>query len=319
MKIGQDNGYNATKIVTEGRRAHFPSVVGTPTRAAFSVNGHADEIRISAAGQTWLVGDSAVNQSRFLVRREDRNWVESDEYYVITLAGMSELTTASVEVQLVTGLPVAYFSDHRNLKRRLMGEHKFQRAGRNAQTVRISDVRVVPQPFGALLNEALDQRGALTNTEYTGRVGVIDIGGKTTNLLSASKLAEVPNETTSINLGGWDIIRQLRDHLSEAIPGLELRDHELAAVLQARGVKVAGEWVDLPGLSAIIEPMADQVLATARQLWGSALKLDVILIAGGGAHLIGPHLQLRFKQARVVEHPVYANATGFWKLAQRLG
>jgi len=103
------------------------------------------------------------------------------------------------------------------------------------------------------------------------------------------------------------------------VPGLELRDHELAAVLKDRAVRVAGEVVGLPGLAAIIEPMGDQVLATARQLWGSALKLDSILIAGGGAHLIGPHLQIRFKQARVLDNPVYANATGFWKLAQRLG
>lgn len=321
MRIGQDNGYNAAKVVSDGRRAIFPSVVGTPTtRTAFAINGHDDEIKISAAGQTWLVGDGAVNQSRFLVRREDRDWINSDEYYAIAMAGISEMTSASgVDIKLVTGLPVSYFGDNASLKKRLLGDHKFQRAGRNTQTVKISDVRVVPQPFGALLSEALDNRGGLANQEYAGRVGVIDVGGKTTNFLSANKLAEIPNETASINVGGWDIIRQLRDYLAETVPGLELRDHELAAVLKDRSVKVAGEVVGLPGLAAIIEPMGDQVLATARQLWGSALRLDSILIAGGGAHLIGPHLQIRFKQARVLDNPVYANATGFWKLAQRLG
>lgn len=319
MKTGNDQGYNATKIVADNRRVIFPSAVGTPTRARFAVNGHNGEINLTLNGQNWLVGDAAVQLSRFVVRREDRNWVDSDEYLILALAGLSELTPASVEVQMVTGLPVNYFGDKMAVAARLLGDHKIQRAGRNAQTFKITDVRVIPQPFGALLNEALDQRGVLTNQDMAGYVGVIDVGGKTTNILSAHKLAELPNETTSINAGGWDIIRQLREYLAETIPGLELRDHELAAVLKERRVKVAGEWVELPGLAGIIDPMAELILATARQLWGAGLKLDSVLIAGGGAHLVGEQLRREFKQAVIVADPVYANATGFWKLAQRLG
>jgi len=319
MKIGQDLGYNATKTVTDSRRVSFPSAVGTPTRARFAVNGHDKEINLALNGKNWLVGESAVQLSRFVTRHEDRQWIQSEEYLILALAAISQLTTAhGPTVQMVTGLPIAYFDDKAAVAARLVGEHRIQRVERSAQTIKITDVRVVPQPFGALLNEALDNRGSLADATYTGNVGVIDVGGKTTNLLSAHKLAELPNETTSINLGGWDIIRQLRDYLAQTIPGLELRDHELATVLAKRGVKVAGEWVELPGLDNIIEPMADEVLATAQQLWGSALRLDVILIAGGGANLIGPHLQQRFKQARVVTDPVFANAAGFCKLAQRM-
>ncbi|RMF05248.1 MAG: ParM/StbA family protein [Chloroflexi bacterium] len=319
MQAGIDIGYNAGKFVTDSRRASFASVVGTPTRQRFSVNGHQNEILLTVAGQSWLVGDSAVENSRFLKRREDRHWVDSEEYLVVALAGLSELTTANgVEVKLVTGLPVNYFADKSTVEQRLRGEHRVQRAGRNAQRFSITDIRVVPQPFGTLLNEALDQRGNLGQPELAGRVGVIDIGGKTTNILSANKLAELPGETVSINLGGWDIIRQLREQLAEVVPDLELRDHELAAVLRERRVRVAGEWIDLPKIDDILTPMADQVSGTIQQLWGSALRLDVILISGGGAHLIGDRLRQQFKQARVVKSPVYANALGFWKLSQRL-
>ena len=319
MQAGIDIGYKAGKFIADRRRATFPSVVGTPTRQRFSVNGRQDDILLTVAGQNWLVGDSAVENSRFIKRREDRHWIDSEEYRVLALAGLSELTTANgLEIKLVTGLPVNYFADRSQVEQRLRGEHRIQRAGRNAQRFNVTEVRVVPQPFGTLLNEALDQRGGLVQPNLTGRVGVIDIGGKTTNILSAHKLSENPNETASINLGGWDIIRQLREHLAEIVPDLELRDHELAQALRERRVRVAGEWLDLPAIADILTPMADEVLATVRQLWGSALRLDVILISGGGAHLIGERLQQSFRQARVVDAPVYANALGFWKLAQRL-
>ena len=39
MNIGLDVGYSAVKAVSGGRRVTFPSAVGTPERARFSLNG----------------------------------------------------------------------------------------------------------------------------------------------------------------------------------------------------------------------------------------------------------------------------------------
>ena len=41
MNVGVDVGYSAVKAMYGGRRVAFPSVVGTPDRARFSLNGHA--------------------------------------------------------------------------------------------------------------------------------------------------------------------------------------------------------------------------------------------------------------------------------------
>jgi len=320
MHIGLNIGYNAVKAVTDARRVTFLSVVGTPDRARFSLNGH-DEFLLTVNGQTWQIGQAAVRQSRFLKRREDRGWITSDEYYNLFLATLTELTTANwAEMTIITGLPVKFFrQDKDQLRARLLGEHHAQREGRNAQTFRVTTVVVIPEPFGTVSSEVLNSRGEIIDQQLAnGEVGIIDVGGKTTNLLCVERLAEISHETKSVDLGGWDVVRQIDDYLSDNYPDLELRDHQIAETLKTRTTKYYGQPVDLgPTIDAIVTPMADQILGKAEEIWNVA-NLDAILITGGGALLLGPYLQRHFRHARIVDNPVYANAIGYWKLSQRI-
>jgi plasmid segregation protein ParM len=319
MIIGLDVGYWATKVVSHDRQAVFPSVVGTPDKARFSLNS--DHSIILTHPDHVQVGQGAVKQSRFVKRREDRSWIESDEWYNLMLAALTEITTGSTELRVVTGLPVAFFSDRDTLHNRLLGLHKVQREDRRAQSLTITNVNVILQPFGALLSATLDGRGAIVDQQLAiGAVGVIDIGGKTTNLLSVNSLTEINRETASAGVGAWDAVRALRTWLADNnCPHLDLRDHQIVDAVIARQVKYYGQVVDLTTvLDDILKPLADQVLAEASQLWNEAAGLDAILISGGGALLLGPYIKRHFRHARVVENPVFANATGFWKFAERL-
>ncbi len=323
MNTGIDLGYSATKVVSGSRRASFPSVVGTPDRARFSLgeqNGNL--VLILPEGDACLVGQGAVEQSRFVGRREDRNWIESDEYHKLILAAFTELTTATVcDLVVVTGLPVAFYNDKTVLRDRFLGEHRVTREGRRAQLFRVIEARVIPQPFGALLSVALDNQGRIADNDLaTGAVGVIDCGGKTTNLLSVNRLAEIGRETASVNVGAWDVVRAVRGYLADNCPNLELRDHQVIDAIIARQVRYYGEPVALGEVvDATLEPMADQVIAQATQLWNGGAGLDAVLVAGGGALLLGPSIQRHFRHARTVDDPVFANALGYWRFAQRLG
>jgi hypothetical protein len=115
-------------------------------------------------------------------------------------------------------------------------------------------------------------------------------------------------------------VRSLREFLNLRYPGLdELRDHQVIDAVIARQVKYYGETVNLAGaIDDVLEPLADQVLAEASQLWNGGATLDAILVGGGGAHLLGPYVCRHFRHARVVEEPVFANAVGFYRFAQRL-
>ena len=115
-------------------------------------------------------------------------------------------------------------------------------------------------------------------------------------------------------------MRAVRSYLTDHCPNLELRDHQVVEAIVARKVRYYGQPVDLGAVvSAVLEPMAGQVIAQATQLWNGGASLDAILVAGGGALLLGPFIKAHFRHARVVADPVFANAEGYWKLAQRLG
>ena len=322
MNAGIDIGYSASKGKTVSRQIIFPSVVGTPDRARFSLDGPADDIILNLPGGTWLVGQGAVEQSRFVNRREDRSWIESDAYYRLMLASFTELTTAtSVDLTIVTGLPVAYYADKDALRDLFFREHRAARDGRRSQVFRVSDCRVIPQPFGALLSLALDNRGRVQDTELaTGTVGVIDVGGKTTNLLSVKRLTEMARETAPVHVGAWDAMRMVQDWLNDYCPDLALRDHQIMKAMIARSVPYYDGSVDLGDVvDAALEPLAAQIISGATHVWGKGGNLSAILVSGGGALLLGPAIKKYFRHARVVDNPVFANVIGYWKFAQRIG
>lgn len=320
MQLGLDIGYSTTKVVSNDRRASFASAVGTPDRPRFSLNG--DKAIMMDEPEQALVGDDAVTQSRHITRREDRNWVNSSEWYTLAMAALTEITSGTrADLTIVTGLPVSFYDDKISVTIRLQGQHRAKRDGRPAQSFNVTELRVIPQPFGALLSLALSTTGKIIDTSLaTGSVGVIDIGGKTTNLLSVTNLSEIAHATDGVNVGAWSVVRALRSWLAREYPELDLRDHQINAMVQARKLTYYGEQIEIGDIiDEMLAPMAGQVISEAGQLWNGAANLDAILVSGGGALLLGEYVKRHFRHARVVDDPVFANATGFWKFARRIG
>jgi len=320
MNVGMDLGYFGSKVVCQGRRIWFPSVVGSPDRPSFSLTG--EQGMLLRKPMAALVGYEAIEQSRFLHRREDRSWVTSPEWYALFCAALSEISDApQVDVTIVAGLPSLYYlEDKPKVQKRMEGEHEIQREARPAQRFRVTVSRIIPQPFGTVLSVCLSDSGKSANNALAqGQVGVIDCGGKTTGVLTVMGLREVARETTSVNLGAWDVVRRVREWLSRNCPELELRDHEIAAAIEAREVRYFGDLIPIGQVvDSVAGEMAEAVISQASQLWNGGAKLDAILVSGGGAHLLGPYICKQWRHARIVEEPMFANALGFWRFAERL-
>lgn len=322
MIVGLDAGYSHTKAICGARRVIFPSICGNVEEARFSVNGQGSDAIVLNEGSTqWVIGQEAVKQSRLVTRREDRNWIFSQEYGRLWFAALSEITAASrVDLQIATGLPVAYFQDRMAVRERFLGGQRIKRGGRAAQLFVVTDIIVMPQPFGALLAACLDDRGRIVNlTIAEGRVGIIDVGGKTTGFLSVDSLAEVRRETHSIDVGCWEPLRLIGERIQHRWPGLRLRDHEIIGAVKTGEVRHFGQVRDIRAIVArAVESLAGAVVGTATQRWNGGARLDVVLVTGGGAYLVGHAIQQTFRHARVIEgDPVFANALGFWRFGQR--
>ncbi len=327
MIVGIDLGYSHTKICNGAKTAGFASVVGNFERARFTANGNDQDgaagIAIEINDDTFAIGEEALQTSRFASRREDRDWIVSLQYVRLFIAALSAATTSKfTAMNIVTGLPVTYITDRDRLASTLACEWKFHRAGRqHRQMVRVGEVTVIPQPFGTLLAQVLDNHGRIADTDLaTGRIGVVDIGGKTTGFLTVNKLREIPQATGSIDVGAWDALTLARDAISNQYPGLDLADHEVSACASTcKTVSYFGKPVDVSELIAnALHPLADRVINEASARWDSGARLDTILVTGGGAHLIGKAICAEYRHARVVPKAAFANVLGYWRYGQRI-
>ena len=323
MLAAIDVGYSHTKSATDGRRAIFPSVLGEVQQSHLDLemaerNGY---IQIETDDGTWFVGDAALEQSGLRTRRQDRRWIESPEYLALSLAAITELTQATgITVELVTGLPVAYFADRGTLKERLMKTHSVKRANRRrGQRIEITDVVILPQGLAAVLSEALDVNGKIKSGPISqGTVGLVDVGGHTVNVATFVELREIARQTASIDAGLWGPLTEIGKRVNAAYPGQELRGHEIAEAVKRGFIRHYGEERDIAGIAQdVLKPFARQILAEASQVWGNAARLDVLLIAGGGAEIVGPALISEYPHARIVQNPQWANVEGYLRFARR--
>ena len=318
-----DVGYSHTKAATDGRRAMFPSVLGEVQQSHLDLdlaerNGY---IQIETDNGAWFVGDAALEQSGLKTRRQDRGWIETPEYQALLLTAITELTGAKgITVELVTGLPVAYFADRGILKETLLGAHTIKRAGRKySQRVEIGDVVILPQGLAAVLAEALNEKGVIRPGPVAeGLAGLIDVGGHTVNVATFKELREIARQTASIDAGMWGPLAEIGKRVNAAYPGQELRGHEIAEAVKRGTIRHYGEERDISGIAQdVLRPFARQILAEASQVWGAAARLDVLLVAGGGAEIVGPALVAEYPHARIVQNPQWANVEGYLRFARR--
>lgn len=315
-KMGLDLGYFQTKYCSDDKQGVFSSTIGSVYHQLFSLqNGDGIIFRLP---DPFVVGDLAVTYADKEVHRTDRKWVGSTEYYRLFLAALSEVTALSEEVAVVTGLPISFFADRAQVKDTLLQAHTFQREGRESQTIIVPDVKVVPQPFGTLMDLCLNDHGQIINeTLAMSHVGIIDIGGKTTNLLHSYKFRDIPHETMSINVGGWDIVDALKEELS-AYQDLTLKDYEYEMLIRSRKLSYYGEKLDIgKAVDVACQSVLDTIQAAITTAWRSIATLETVIITGGGSYLIGEVLLHQFKQGILSKNPVYDKAAGFRKYANR--
>lgn len=324
MIISVDVGYSHTKAATDGRRAIFPSVWGEVQQShmtGYGLENGAGYIQVETEDGAWFIGDAALEQSSMQSRRQDRGWIKTPEYRALILAAMSELTTGSgIAVRMVTGLPVSYMSDRDEVKTQFKGTHSIRCEGRRAQRFDITDIEVLPQGLAAILSEALDDNGNIPPGPLSeGLVGLLDIGGHTINVATFKELREIVPKTTSIDGGLWTPMAEIGKQINAAFPGQELRGHDVVSAVVSGTIRHYGEERDVSGIAQdILGPFARRIVDDASQVWGSAAQLDVLLISGGGAEVVGPALQAEYPHARVVSDPQWANTVGYLKFGHRL-
>ena len=190
--IAIDIGFGFTKATNGNRSLIFKSILGEATDIQFKggILGEAspdENIQIEVDGRSYFVGDMAERQSNVRFFTLDQAQFFSSFAKQLALSATARMVGAYMPVGLVTGLPIGYYREYKDqLVKVLQGDHKVTLTNgsgkREEKVIKISEVKVIPQPFGSLFNLMMNDVGELGEKRYTReKVGIIDVGFKTSD------------------------------------------------------------------------------------------------------------------------------------------
>jgi plasmid segregation protein ParM len=330
MIIGLDVGFGYTKRVMASGTDVFPSVVGEWRPVGFRVGAgldggeRPDAIEgVTVDGRSYAVGERALRLAHRRFVGLSRQWMDSAAFRVLALTALARgLERVGEHVTLVTGLPLEDVEPHgATLRRQLEGDHEVRlEPGGRTWRVSIGRVHVLPQPLGTVLAQLLDPRGQLAGPEgLETRVGVLDVGFRTTDYFTLDGLEVVPASCLTRNTGMADLLLDLGREVYRRW-GVELDPHALDEPVLRGVLRIGGETV---ALGAILDPWLDRhaeaIAAHARMLWGDGARgLARLWVTGGGGTLLGSRLQALAPHADLVRHARLQNAVGYFRYGQRL-
>ncbi|MCL5781283.1 MAG: ParM/StbA family protein [Firmicutes bacterium] len=308
----------------DGRRIQFQSVLA-PTRedgfdGVFPGEDPGYRVAIKFPGgerRNWLVGERALQSPLATMSLSYRKPQEIHDVLLLTAARLLVNCNGFGEVTLAAGVPLAiYLKDKVTLKRRLLGLSAVVGVGdEEDRPIAFTRAEVYPQGAGVVL--ASMAAGSLPD----GLTGVVDIGEYTTDILLIDVRGGRPillseEHRTSLTSGVYLVTRSIMSEFRRQT-GAPLELAESAAVtwkaLTGQVIVYNGKGYDLGDAAG--SAVRDAGILISRGIantWGTRVGfLENVLLAGGGALIFEEVLARTLPNVKVVEDPVYANATGY--------
>lgn len=311
--IGLDVGFGFTKVCIEDKQLKFPSVVGSYEEPGFhdiednvSENGKEN---VTVGGQHLLVGEKAIRRSTRIFTTREKNWINTSAYKALVkhacrLAGhkYGELC------RIITGLPVAHYKKCKEDLSRIIEEI----AGPKAE------VRIILQPLGSYFDCLLDDEALVKDEELLqSTVGAIDIGFFTVDFVTMKKLHFVRDSHESYEGGMATAYRRIAKAVYDYYD-CKREVYEIEEIIKNGYIMAYGEKKDVRSIiDKNLMNLEAEIKAKATTLWKEGADIDVILLTGGGANILGDKMTF-YRHIRTVNVPQFANARGYYKYGRRI-
>lgn len=223
-------------------------------------------------------------------------------------------------VDLIAGLPVADFFrsgdglDREKIAAKKLNLSKGVTSASGLPLAKLGEVRIGCQAVAAFVDYLLDD-DLVERVVPKGRVAVVDIGGRTTDVavvMNGEGLDDARSGTA--NIGVMDVYdavaRGMRAEfgIRDAFP-MALLDGAVRTGL----VPLWGEEKDVKAIvEAAVREQETKIAREVERRLGGASNVDVVLFVGGGAAVF-PGVADRFRNGRRAEDPEFANARGLLK------
>ncbi len=328
LTIGLDIGYGVTKVVTNEQVITFPSVCGHAREIKFRAEDLAAKYpgdQITDDEGCWFVGDLALGQlppgELLRLRGRTVDEVHIGNVFRVRLAkiAIGKLLAGirhgeAVHIRVSTGLPVDHMRDAADLKAALIGQHLIQ-TDTTEVVANISEVMVMPQPYGSLYAQTLTSSGDINPAHTFIRTGVCDVGTYTVDLALDDDGVYVDAESGSVESGVYTaqerIAAALERDYRQKMPFKIVED-----TLRTGHARISGEGVDYSAeVREALEPLRSATINLMGEKWKAGKTVDVIYLSGGGAELVKDVVKAAYKQTQLVRNPQVANARGYLNYA----
>jgi len=324
--VGLDVGFGYTKVMPVGSAPGdrpsallFPSIVSPAVNLAFRSgieheSSSLDHLAVTLEGASYFVGQFARRQGQFARATLDRVRTQSQEYRVLFLTALALLAESPCEeYAVVTGLPVDDFDDRALIEDTLTGRFQLT-VGNRALNLSIRHLTVVPQPYGALMDLIFkDTLGNIDERYAEARVGIIDIGFKTTDFVLVHQGEFVQKGSGSIKTAMSAVFQAAVPKFTSRYPG-NWDALGIETALRDGAIHVLGKRIEFDPalLDAELAGLAGEIVAWVQGRWSSA-PVDYLVGSGGGSLLLKPLLLKAFPQMVFVSDPQLANVRGYHK------
>lgn len=324
VTIGLDIGYGVVKATTAEQVITFPSICGHAREIKF----RAEEIASRYPGDqltddtgAWFIGDLAASQlppgEQLRLRGRTANEDRLGNVFRVRLAkaAIGKLLAGhnngeAIHIKLSTGLPTDHMRDQAALKAALVGQHAICTDTANF-VANVTEVHVMPQPYGALFSQFLLPTGQL-NPHFTwNRAGVVDVGTYTVDLIVDDNGEYIDMESGSVESGVYTAQQRIAE-LLERDYRQKMSTKVIERLLRTGYFQSHGEPVDYRReVQEALEPLRSATVNLMGEKWKTGANVEIIFLAGGGAALVEDVVTEMYRQAVILPNAQLANATGY--------
>lgn len=314
---GVDDGHAYTKVVNKNGEFKIRSMVkpGVHIIANIFDNGKpSDDRGYETDGIKYTAGD--------LVDGEDTRFdgfIGSPLNRVIVHHGLHCAGMSGKEVKIATGLPVNRFyvggkpnMDVINGKRKSM-EVPVNSMGDEANINIVGNV-VCSEGVAAWMDYYLDMEGNPVREMSEYPVGIVDIGGRTTDCVWVTPPSAIDHSRSGTqDVGVLDIINAVSDALKINLGIGEAPRWMIEKAITHGTFRKHGVDVNVKSLvDEAVHTVTEKIMREVDRKLGDGSALDVVIFVGGGIALI-PEIAKRYPNAYIPENPEFSNARGMYK------
>jgi len=299
--IGIDVGFGFTKAYNGSNSVIFKSILGDATDIQFNPligkDAATSNLHVTIDDKSYFLGNFAETQSSVRDFTLEQDKLLSDFVKILAVSAAGVCSEGDGPLNVVSGLPVGFYKrDHKKFRDAITGRHDItfhhQNGNDVTKKIHINKVHMIPQPIGSIFNRIMDDHGKLTNKELSmQKIGVIDIGFRTTDFSIFDHLKYIERSSTTMDTGISKcfsvIAKKLRD---ESNVNVEL--YRMYKFIEKGMIKIRGREYNISNLKKrVFTHAASAIASDVNRLWEDDWDIDTILLSGGGSMELAQYLQ----------------------------